>query len=212
MEHSFDWIRESQRLGFLGPSAPDVHLEQAFFFCDVIKNILPSFKDVLSPLLFDLGTGGGFPGLVIAEMLNSINVVLVESMAKRAAFLDKCVRSESLGERCKVLNGRAEVYGRMREFRESAQFVTAKAFARAAITAECASGLVAVGGFIVVSDPPGGLQSMSTRWKDVALEGLALERVESVKSPFAMTIFKKIKHLEEKYPRETQKMLKHPLF
>ena len=212
MDHRFDWILESQRLGFIGPSAPDVHLEQAFFFSSIVSDCLSKFPRHSTPTLFDLGTGGGFPGLVIAQLLPELHVFLVESMAKRAAFLDSCILSYGIDNRCQTLHCRAEILGHRIEFRESAQFVTAKAFGKTSITAECASGLVAVGGFVLVSDPPAAVRTESARWNDKYLMELGLQREKIITSPFAITVLKKVKVLGDRYPRETQRLIRNPLF
>jgi len=46
--------------------------------------------------LADVGTGAGFPGLPLKLLLPSIDLVLVESNAKKASFLSECVRELSL--------------------------------------------------------------------------------------------------------------------
>lgn len=212
MDYKFNWILESQRLGFLGPSAPDIHLEQALFFSELVLDLCSKFSDCSTLSLFDLGTGGGFPGLVLAQVLDGVQVYLVESMGKRATFLDDCAGQYEIRDRCKVMHGRAEVFGHVEGFRESAQFVTAKAFGKAAVTAECASGLVAVGGYVLVSDPPVNVYSDGDRWNTESLDILGLKRIKSVSVPFAITVLEKVEVLDDKFPRETQRLLKNPLF
>lgn len=55
----------------------------------------------------DLGTGAGFPGLIVA-LLGSRPVVLVESRRKRAEFLQRAVALLAIGDRCTVAAARAE--------------------------------------------------------------------------------------------------------
>ncbi|MBV7265600.1 16S rRNA (guanine(527)-N(7))-methyltransferase RsmG [Erythrobacter ani] len=74
-------------------------------------------------LWLDLGTGAGPPGLVIAALLPDLQVRLVESRARRVAFLKDCV--EKLGlDRCQVLGDRLE---RVQPFHASV--ISARAFA-----------------------------------------------------------------------------------
>lgn len=56
----------------------------------------------------DLGTGAGFPGLVIAIMRPEFHVKLVESRRLRSAWLSRCVEALEL-DRCKVCPSRVEV-------------------------------------------------------------------------------------------------------
>lgn len=56
--------------------------------------------------LVDIGTGGGFPGLVIAAARPELSVVLVESTGKKAAFLREA--AQAMGVPVEVHNARAE--------------------------------------------------------------------------------------------------------
>lgn len=71
----------------------------------------------------DLGSGPGFPGLVIAILCPDLPVVLVESRARRAAFLARCVTGLGLA-RCRV---EAQPLERIAPF--PARVVSARAFA-----------------------------------------------------------------------------------
>ncbi|MEE4206665.1 MAG: RsmG family class I SAM-dependent methyltransferase, partial [Erythrobacter sp.] len=71
----------------------------------------------------DLGTGAGFPGIVIAALRPEWEVVLVESRARRAEFLETCVRAFDL-PRCRVIGERLE---RVEPF--AAGVISARAFA-----------------------------------------------------------------------------------
>ncbi|MEM9500288.1 MAG: 16S rRNA (guanine(527)-N(7))-methyltransferase RsmG [Pseudomonadota bacterium] len=55
----------------------------------------------------DLGTGAGFPGIVIAALCPQIDTVLVESRARRVEFLQRCIDELDL-ERCTVIGERLE--------------------------------------------------------------------------------------------------------
>jgi len=56
----------------------------------------------------DVGTGGGLPGLPLAILRPSLRVCLVESIAKKAAFLRTAIRELDLGARVSVEARRAE--------------------------------------------------------------------------------------------------------
>lgn len=71
----------------------------------------------------DLGTGAGFPGIVIAAMRPEMPVILVESRARRVEFLENSV--EKLGlTHCTVVGERLE---RVQPFKASV--ISARAFA-----------------------------------------------------------------------------------
>ncbi len=71
----------------------------------------------------DLGTGAGFPGLVIAAVLPDLPMILVESRSRRAEFLDQCVRELELTH-CTIVAERLE---RITPF--PASVISARAFA-----------------------------------------------------------------------------------
>ena len=71
----------------------------------------------------DLGTGAGFPGIVIAALLPEIPVVLVESRIRRVEFLENSAKKLGL-TRCKVIGERLE---RVDPFATSV--ISARAFA-----------------------------------------------------------------------------------
>lgn len=71
----------------------------------------------------DLGSGPGFPGLVIAALYPNMPVVLVESRARRAEFLERCVTALGLAK-CRVEAQRLE---RIAPF--AARAISARAFA-----------------------------------------------------------------------------------
>ncbi|MBU2588679.1 MAG: 16S rRNA (guanine(527)-N(7))-methyltransferase RsmG [Alphaproteobacteria bacterium] len=71
----------------------------------------------------DLGSGPGFPGLVIAALYPNMPVVLVESRSRRAEFLTRCIAALDL-PKCRVEAQRLE---RVAPF--SARAISARAFA-----------------------------------------------------------------------------------
>ena len=58
--------------------------------------------------LVDLGSGGGFPGLVIAALRPELDVTLIESDARKGAFLAEAGRRMSLKKQPKVVISRVE--------------------------------------------------------------------------------------------------------
>ena len=156
-------LTEAQALGFLGPGDPAVHIAHALGFADV------ALLEAPAPLRYaDLGTGGGIPGLVLAAYWPDAEVVFIESSARRSRALVTWVETLHLADRVQVLEGRAETWARKPDLRESFDLVTARSFARPAVTAEIASGLASIGGRLVVSEPPTG----DGRWPTEALEDL----------------------------------------
>jgi 16S rRNA (guanine527-N7)-methyltransferase len=58
--------------------------------------------------LVDLGSGGGFPGLVLAALRPELDVVLIESDARKGAFLGEAGRRMALKKQPKIVISRIE--------------------------------------------------------------------------------------------------------
>lgn len=78
-----------------------------------VRHVLDSAQ--LAPLippdtrsLVDLGSGGGFPGLVVAALCPDLQVTLIESDARKAAFLGEAGRRMSLKNQPKIVVARIE--------------------------------------------------------------------------------------------------------
>ena len=94
-----------------------------------VRHVLDSAQlKVLIPegarTLTDLGSGGGFPGLVVAAMRPDLDVTLIESDARKAAFLGEASRRMGLEKLPKIVVGRVETVAPAK-----ADVVTARALA-----------------------------------------------------------------------------------
>jgi 16S rRNA (guanine527-N7)-methyltransferase len=96
--------------------------------------------------LADLGAGGGFPGLVLAVALPTTRVALVESVARKNAFLRRAARSLEVHERVEVVHDRAESW---LAGRDAHDVVTARALGPLAVLIEYAAPLLRLGGSLV---------------------------------------------------------------
>lgn len=84
-----------------------------------------SVYQIRSGRLADVGSGAGFPGLPLKMLSPAINLTLIESNAKKAAFLSEVVRRLQL-EDVRVFRGRMEEFGGKEKF----DFVAARALGR----------------------------------------------------------------------------------
>lgn len=91
--------------------------------CVVLARLLP--KD--GPRTLDVGSGGGFPGLVIGICRPDVELHLLDSTAKKTAFLAEA--AEVLGVTAQVHTGRAEALARTSQLGSSFDVVTARAVA-----------------------------------------------------------------------------------
>jgi 16S rRNA (guanine527-N7)-methyltransferase len=166
-------LRDAQRLGFFGDR-------------DVVEAALHArgFADAIGPLragvrLIDLGSGGGLPGLVLADLYPEIEVVLVDRRQKRTDFLERAVRRLGWSHVVVVTDDVQRLVG-MAEHDPAARFdvVTARGFGPPERTLRAARALCRAGGTIVISEPPAG-----DRWAAGLLAdlGVTSERVGHVR-------------------------------
>ena len=78
--------------------------------------------------LLDIGSGGGFPGLVIAAVRPDLEVTLLEATRKKAVFLRDTAREMGL-DGVRVVNGRAEALTADASLAGRFDLVTARAVA-----------------------------------------------------------------------------------
>ena len=95
----------------------------------------------------DVGSGGGFPGIPIA-IATGYRGVLVESVVKKARFLEEVVRELALPLEVRV--GRAEDAGRAPELRERFASATARAVSSLPAVLELTIPFLSVGGLAVL--------------------------------------------------------------
>lgn len=95
----------------------------------------------------DIGSGAGFPGLVLAVALPQAEVDLVESVGRKCAFVERASEAAGIGNG-RVLRERSEELAAAAG-REAYDAVTARAVGRLSTLAELASPLLREGGVLV---------------------------------------------------------------
>jgi 16S rRNA (guanine527-N7)-methyltransferase len=99
--------------------------------------------------LLDLGSGGGYPGLPLAVALGLARALLVDSIAKKVAFLETAIAATGLGSRVAAERARAEDLARDPRDRGAWPVVVARAVGSLAELVEVGLPLVAPGGVLV---------------------------------------------------------------
>jgi 16S rRNA (guanine527-N7)-methyltransferase len=199
-------LEDARDAGFLGPGPVASHLAHAAGFGDIAEAALGRAPHSFA----DLGTGGGVPGLVLASRWGDARCVFIESNRKRSEALRWAIVRLGFESRAAVIEERAEVVGRDPACRERFELVTARSFAAAAPTAEIAAGLVAIGGSVVVSEPP---EPEPDRWPAVNLRQISLGPAEIRMAAAAhFAVMTKLEPVPEEYPRRVGRPVKRPLW
>jgi 16S rRNA (guanine527-N7)-methyltransferase len=97
----------------------------------------------------DIGSGAGYPGIPLAIALPARQVMLVESTAKKARFLQVAVEAVGLTDRVDVASARAEAIAAAPGQRDSWPAVLSRAVADLTELSELAMPLLAPGGLLV---------------------------------------------------------------
>lgn len=121
-----------------------VHVEDSLTGLDV-----PQLRKASQ--IADIGSGAGFPGLVLAVALPDASVDMIESVGRKTAFIKRAATEAGIGNATAV-TARAEDVARADPpagGRESYDVVTARAVGRLSTLAELASPLLKEGGVLV---------------------------------------------------------------
>lgn len=154
---------------------------------------LPLLREQRVERLVDIGSGGGFPGIPLAAALPA-RALLVESIAKKARFLETVVAAGTLSGHVSVARTRAEALGRDPRHAHRWQAVTARAVAALGRLIELAMPLLEPGGVLVawkrgdIDDELADARRVAARFGtrsptvvDVAAEGLEGHRLVVVR-------------------------------
>lgn len=96
LSRGIDW-------GLIGPREGDRIWERHILNCVALAPLIPEAATVV-----DVGSGAGLPGIPLALLRPDLTVTLVESMARRTAFLEGAVAELDLTSRVSVVRARAE--------------------------------------------------------------------------------------------------------
>jgi 16S rRNA (guanine527-N7)-methyltransferase len=158
----------------------------------------------------DLGSGAGLPGLVLAIARPEAEVVLVESVGKKCAWLERTVTALGL-ENARVVCARAE------ELEEDPfDVVTARALASLSVLCEYAAPLLRAGGSLVAWKGAVDAREDANGLHAANVLGLEREEVRAVE-PYpgsqrrTLHVFRKVSPTPEGYPRRPGMAAKRPL-
>lgn len=167
-------------------------------------SLLFSFDiDFSGKTLIDVGTGAGFPGLVLAICYPNLKVTLLEPLNKRCVFLSEVVTSLNL-QNVKIVNQRSEDYSKNN--REKFDYATARAVARLNILLELVMPLVKVNGTFIALKGKMGYEEVDEAKRALELLDSKVSMIQDVKlltdEDSRQNIFVlKLKKTNIKYPR-----------
>lgn len=155
--------------------------------------------------IIDIGTGAGFPGLPLKILLAEPRLVLVDSTAKKVAFL-RCVTRELGLDNVEIVCGRAEEIAHLPLYRQRFDLALSRAVASLSVLAELALPFCRIGGKFVAQKKGEVEQEMKKAVKAIETLGGKLGQVkrielEGLSDGRYLVIIDKIYPTPEKYPR-----------
>ena len=203
-------IEWNEKMNLTAITEPEEILIKHFYDC------LLFFRHVDVPQgasIIDVGTGAGFPGLVLKIARPDLNLCLLDSLQKRITFLNAVL--EATGLSAETVHGRAEEKGRDDAFRERFDIACARAVARLSTLSEYCLPYVKTGGLFVSLKGPAAAEEAAEAKRAISLLGGAEPDLceESLPDGSGRSIIKikKISQTPTKYPRNSGKISKQPL-
>lgn len=188
---------------------PEEILEKHFLDC------LLTFKFVDFPKnasVIDVGTGAGFPGIVLKLARVDLNITLLDSLNKRLLFLKELCQKTNVN--CNIVHSRAED-GAKTNMRETFDFAVSRAVARLPVLLEYCLPYVKVGGSFVALKGPNAEEELVASKNALKILGGSVDSVFKYNLPNGdfrtIVVIKKISQTPTKYPRTQVKISKKPL-
>ncbi len=209
----YDFLQqENQKYNLTAITSEQETADKHFLDSLVLKKYLPLKKQTM----IDLGSGAGFPGLPLAICCPYLDVVLADSVGKKARFLQQVTALLNLADRVEVVQARAEELGHSPAYREKFDLVVARALAPLAVLLEYALPLLKVGGvFWALKGAAFQEENMKAARAYQKLGGFLEGSVEfALPGGQDRRILLKIRKIEptpQKYPRKPGIPVKRPL-
>lgn len=166
-----------------------------------------------SERLIDVGTGAGFPGVVLKIAHPNIELCLLDSLDKRLGFLDRVLKE--IGASAQLMHARAEDAGHSAELRESFDASTARAVAPLNILCEYCMPFVKEGGKFIALKGSAAEEELAAAENALHETGGTLTNRKDYTLPDGSerTVFEitKTAPTPERYPRRAPAIKKKPL-
>ena len=161
--------------GLIGPREGERIWERHIFNCLPVTQLLPQGAS-----LFDIGSGAGLPGIVIALARPDLSVTLIEPLERRVSFLTEAVEGLNL-----QINNIEVIRGRAQDVKKSADFVTARAVAPLEKLKKMSWHMVKTGGSLLAMKGESASAEMEgvkgATLHEITLEGIELGRIVAIK-------------------------------
>ena len=169
--------------------------------------------DFAGKRVIDVGSGAGFPGLVLKILQPEMDLTLLDSLDKRVRFLEELSGELGLeGVRC--VHARAEEAPP--EFRQGFDIACSRAVARLSLLSELCLPLVKPGGLFLAMKGPELERELEEAEKGIRLLGGQTEKIALCQVPgtdlaHKVLLVRKTAETPKQYPRRWAQIKKQPL-
>jgi len=174
-----DWNKRANLTAIIEYEAVQVkHFLDSLTVCLTARDILAGSAQTQTRVI-DVGAGAGLPGLALKLAFPEIELVLVESVAKKTAFLDHMVETLEL-DGVSVHTGRSEDLAREPDLRDSFDLVVVRALAKLPLLLEFCLPFCKTGGKLVALKHGGDWSEQESAANALKELGGHIDRVSTV--------------------------------
>lgn len=185
----------------------EVYLKHFYDSLTLVKSV-----ELDNQSLIDIGTGAGFPGIVLKIFFPNLKITLLDSLNKRIIFLNSVIEKLELKDII-AIHDRAEEFAINN--RESFDIVTSRAVANLSVLSELCIPLVKLNSFFIpmkadlreeLNDSKSAIKTLGAKIEDIIKFNLPEDYAERT-----LIKIKKITNTPVKYPRKYNEIKKKPL-
>lgn len=163
--------------------------------------------------VIDVGTGAGFPGVVLLIARPDLKITLMDGTNKRLNFITQVL--DELKLNAEILHSRAELAGKDKKYREKFDLVTARAVANMNTLSEYCLPFAKVGGIFAPMKAAKAEEEIKDSENAIKLLGGRIKEVRQLNiencGERCIIITEKISQTPSKYPRASAQISKKPL-
>lgn len=165
--------------------------------------------------VIDIGTGAGFPGLVLKIAFPQLEITLLDSLNKRIQFLDAVIQNLSLTG-VETVHGRAEDFAKPEKLRECFDLAVSRAVSNLSTLSEYCLPFVKQGGYFISYKSEKISEETEAAKNAITLLGGKIRKQVDFTLPDSniyrnFLLIEKVSATPKKYPRKAGLPSKEPL-
>ena len=204
-------IEKNQVMNLTAITDPEQVAKLHMLDCAALLN----YADFKGKTLIDVGTGAGFPGLPLKILVPELEITLLDSLNKRVNWLNEVISELGLTG-ITAIHARAEEQALVKGFRDSFDFVTARAVADLRLLGELCLPYAKVGGTFLSMKSVGSDEELQNAAHAVKFMGGRVRGSQDYTIPgtdvtHRVLLIDKVAPTLKGYPRRWAKIQKDPL-